>query len=206
MAMTDPSGKFVYIPCKGSDHIAQYRLDAQNGKLVPLDPPTAPTAAGAGPRHMAFHPNGKYAYVIMELNNTLARYTFDAAKGTLSDPKTAPTLPKDFAGKNTTAHVLVSPDGRFVYGSNRGHNSIAIFAVNAADGAPEVLGHETGGGEIKTPRNFTLDLNGRNLLVASQSGDCVTVFQIDGASGLLKKLSGQPTTLKPSFVGVLPRP
>jgi 6-phosphogluconolactonase len=206
MAITDKAGKFLFVPCLGSDHIAVYRIDATSGKLSPNSQATVPLAKGAGPRHLAFAPDERRAYVINELNATLTSFAFDAATGVFSAPATVSTLPAGFSGKNSCAHVVVSPDGASLYGSNRGHDSLVICRIDPASGALTVAGHETGGGEIKTPRNFTLDPSGTLALVASQGSDLVTVFRVDAATGKLKRLGSQKVGPKPSFVGVMPRP
>jgi 6-phosphogluconolactonase len=206
MAITDKAGKFLFVPCLGSDHIAVYRIDATSGKLSPNSQATVPLAKGAGPRHLAFAPDERRAYVINELNATLTSFAFDAATGVFSAPATVSTLPAGFSGKNSCAHVVVSPDGASLYGSNRGHDSLVICRIDPASGALTVAGHETGGGEIKTPRNFTLDPSGTLALVASQGSDLVTVFRVDAATGKLERLGSQKVGPKPSFVGVMPRP
>lgn len=201
----DPAGKHVFVPCKGSDWIAQLVFDAKTGKLAPQDPPTVATEPGAQPRHIAFHPRLPAAYVINEKNDTLTSYRYDRKKGLLSEPASLPTLPApDADDKNSTAHVLVHPNGRFVYGSNRGHDSIAIYAVDAKTGRLTFVAHETSGGGIKRPRNFTIDPSGRVLLVANQDTDTVFTFRIDAKTGLLTKLQEAAAGKKPSFVGVLP--
>lgn len=205
--ITDASGRFVFVPCLGSNHVAQYVFDDGTGQLKPNDPPTVPTVAGAGPRHLAFHPSGRFAYLINELDSTLTSLAYDAAKGVLSAPETLPTLPADAPRKgNSTAHVLAAPSGKFVYGSNRGHNSIVIYAVNKDSGRLSLVGHETGGDEIKIPRDFTLDPSGSYLLVASQKGDIVTVFRCDAERGTLEKASTTKVPSAPAFVGVMPVP
>jgi len=118
----------------GLDEVFVYRFDASKGKLTPNDPPFAKVAPGAGPRHLAFHPNGRFAYVIDELNSTVTTFSFDAKAGTLHELQTVPTLPKDFAGENSTAEVEVHPNGKFLYASNRGHDSLAVFAIDPTKG------------------------------------------------------------------------
>lgn len=204
--VTDASGKYVFVPCLGSNHVAQFVFDEATGKLTPNNPPTVPTAQGAGPRHLCFHPSGKSAYLINELDSTLTSFAYDAAKGLLSAPETLPTLPAGAAVKSSTAHVLATPSGKFVYGSNRGHDSIVIYGVNAETGRLALVGHETGGGEIKVPRDFTLDPTGAYLLVASQNAGSVTVFRCDAAKGTLQKLKPVKVPPGPAFVGVMPVP
>lgn len=204
MAITDPAGKFLFVPCLGSDWIAVYGIDPATGALA--EPVTAALPPKAGPRHLAFHPHGRFAYVLNELASSLTRFAFAAETGTLSDPRTVTALPAGFTGKNSGAHLVITPDGRFLYASLRGHDSLAVFGLDAASGEATLLGHETGGGEIRTPRNFTLDAGGRFAFVASQGADLLTIFRVDAASGQLTRTGSIPTTRKPTFVGVMPAP
>lgn len=135
-----------------------YRVDLTHGKLNPNDEPWARVNAGAGPRHFAFHPNGRYAYVINELNSALAAFAYDEKRGTLTKIEAVSTLPEDFRGENNCAEVHVSPSGKFLYGSNRGHDSIVIFAIDESTGRLTYVGHEPTQG--KTPRNFAIDPTG----------------------------------------------
>ena len=180
----DPAGKFVLADDLGLDKIFVFRFDPDKGALAPNDPPAVGTAKGAGPRHLAFHPNGKWVYNINELNSTLTTFAYDADRGTLSELQTLSTLPSDFHGKNSCAEVQVHPSGRFVYGSNRGNDSIAIFKVDPETGKLTALGHTSVGG--KTPRNFALDPSGTWLLAANQDSGNVVVFKIDPETGELK--------------------
>ena len=179
----DAANKFALVADLGLDKILVYRYDAAKGTLTPNDPPAMATAPGAGPRHFAFHPNGIRAYVINEIDSTLTALTYDADRGVLTKGQTVSTLPKDFKGNNSTAEVVVHPSGKFVYGSNRGHNSIAIFAIDAATGTLTPTGHLTR--LIKTPRNFAIDPTGKYLLAASQSSNQVVVFAVNPQTGAL---------------------
>jgi 6-phosphogluconolactonase len=205
--VVDPTGKFLFVPFLGSDYVAQYLIDEATGKLTPNTPPTAATEVKAGPRHIAFSPDAKHAYVIDELNMTMTSFDYDAAKGLLANPEVVSTLPAGETKQKgqSTAHVVVSPDGKFVYGSNRGHNTIVIYAVDAATGRLKLLGHESGGKEIDTPRDFTLDPSGNFVIVASQGKDYITVFKRDVGTGLLTKLAQHKVAPKPSFVGFMTR-
>ncbi len=171
-----PTGRFAFAADLGIDKILIYRLDADKGELSANDPAFAAVAPGAGPRHLAFHPDGAFAYVINEMGNTITAFRHDAEKGTLSRVGDVSTLPADFSGSNTTAEVAVHPSGRFVYGSNRGHDSIAIFSVDASTGALAPRGHV--GTQGKTPRHFAIDPAGRYLLVANQGSNSIVVFRI----------------------------
>ena len=161
----------------GLDEVFVYRFDASKGKLTPNDPPFAKVAPGAGPRHLAFHPNGRFAYVIDELNSTVTTFSFDAKAGTLHELQTVPTLPKDFTGENSTAEVEVHP------ASNRGHDSLAVFAIDAARGTLKFVEHVSVKG--KTPRNFEIDPAGKRLIVANEQSDNTVEFAIDATTGKL---------------------
>ncbi len=180
----DPANKFAIVADLGIDKLLVYRFDAVKGVLEPNDPPFATTAPGAGPRHTSFHPNGKFLYAINELNSTVTAYSYDAAKGVLTELQTVSTLPEGFAGNNTTAEVQVHPSGKFLYGSNRGHDSIAIFAIDEATGRLTPTGHQPTQG--KTPRNFGIDPTGTYLFAANQDSDNIVVFRIDAQTGRLE--------------------
>lgn len=177
-----PDNKLAFCADLGRDEVVIYNLDAAAGKLSSHTPAAGNCPEGAGPRHFAFHPNGKYAYAINESNRTMTVFAFDAVKGSLTELQTISTVPEGF-DKGSTAEVVVHPSGKFVYGSNRGHDSIAVFQVDAATGKLTASGHQGEG--IKTPRNFNVDLTGKWLLVGSQSGDNVAVFKIDQTNGSL---------------------
>lgn len=180
----DAANRFAFVADLGLDKILSYRFHAEGGKLAPNSPPFTSVTPGAGPRHFAFHPNGRYAYVINELNSTVTAFDYHAQRGALEPLQTVSTLPKEFRGRSTTAEVQVHPSGKFLYGSNRGHDSIAIFAVDVNTGRLRVVGHESTGG--KTPRNFGLDPTGTWLLAANQTTDNIVVFRIDAKTGKLQ--------------------
>ena len=179
----DPTNRFAYQCDLGTDKIMIYRFDARNGKLLPNEQPWVQVKPGAGPRHLAFGPSGKYVLVLNELHSTVTTFARDPGKGSLKELQTLSTLPKDFTGTNTSADIHVSPDGRFLYCSNRGHDSIAIFTIDPRHGALTSVGHEFTRG--MTPRNFAIDPTGRFLLVANQKSDNVVVFRIDERRGRL---------------------
>ena len=179
-----PDGRFAFVADLGLDKLMVYRFDAAAGTLAANDPPSAAMAPGAGPRHFAMHPSGRFAFVINELNSTITSLAFDAASGGFRAIDSVSTLPAEFDGRNTTAEVVVHPGGRFVYGSNRGHDSIAVFAVDESTGRLTARGHAPSGG--RTPRNFAIEPSGRFLLTANQDSDNVVVFRIDPESGTLK--------------------
>jgi len=201
----DPANRFVFVPLKGGPAVAQLKFDPATGRLTPNSPERTTAAPGAGPRHMDFHPNGRFAYVINELDLTITAFAYDATSGLLRELQVISTLPAgaDRTGAST-AEVLVHRSGRFLYGSNRGHNSIVIYRLGD-DGRMSLVGHEMR--DIRRPRNFTIDPSGTLLLVANQDGASVTNFRIDQNSGKLD-LVGPPTPVgpNPSFVGVVMLP
>ncbi len=179
----DAANRFAFVADLGLDKVLVYRFDPAAGTLEPNDPPAASIAPGSGPRHFAFHPSGRFAYVINELSSTVTAFAYDAERGTLQTLQTVSTLPEDFDGKSTTAEVQVHPSGKFLYGSNRGHDSIACFRIDAATGRLTPIGHEPTQG--KNPRNFGIDPTGAYLLAANQDGDNIVAFRIDPATGKL---------------------
>jgi len=204
MILTDPANHFVFVPNKGSDTVSQFVFDAAHGTLTPNRVPLVKTTAGAGPRHLAFHPNGKFAYVIDELDDTMSAYSYDAALGQLAWLQTVSTLPPGSDGTlNTCAEVLVAPSGNFVYGSNRGNDSIVTYSVDAATGKLTYLGVTPSGGKV--PRSFTLSADGKVMLVANESGNVVS-FSVDVMSGKLQPTSVVSAPVAPQFVGIVTLP
>jgi 6-phosphogluconolactonase len=180
----DAANHFAVVADLGLDKVFVYRFNPEKGTLAPNDPPSVSLTPGAGPRHFAFHPNGTHAYVINEIDSTVTPFAYDGGRGTLEPIQTVSTLPQGFKGNNsTTAEVQVHPSGRFLYGSNRGHNSISVFAIDAKTGRLRWVGNQAEG--IKTPRNFGIDPTGKYLLVANQDSDSIVVFRIDGQTGEL---------------------
>lgn len=182
----DREGRFAYVADLGTDKIMIFLIDQDTGTLEPAATPFAQLAPGAGPRHLTFHPNGQLLYAINELNSTITLFSYDRADGHLEALQTVSTIPMDFNGNNTCADIHIEPEGRFLYGSNRGHNSIAMFSINASTGFLEPLGHQSSGGD--TPRNFAIDPNGKFLYVANQNSDNIVYFSIDQQSGQLNRL------------------
>jgi 6-phosphogluconolactonase len=178
----EPIGNWIVVPDCGLDRVAIYRLNTTTGKLIAHDPPWATLAEGAGPRHLAFHPALPIVYVINETNLTLTTFAYDAQQGHLAELQTLDTLPRPRIAGDSCADIHVHPNGRFVYGSNRGHNSIVIFAVND-DGRLTHLGHHATGG--RTPRNFVIDPTGTWLLVANQDSSTIQCLKIDQQTGML---------------------
>jgi 6-phosphogluconolactonase len=186
----DPSERYALAADLGIDKVMIYRFDPANRKLLPAKQPSVSLKAGAGPRHMALHPNGRFLYVINELDSTLTTLKYNA--GTLTTIDTVSTLPAGFSDVSYCADVHVSPSGKFLYGSNRGHNSIVVFALDASTGKPTLVEHVSTEG--KWPRNFVVDPTGKFLLVANQHTDNVVVFNIDAQTGRLRP-SGQASTV-----------
>jgi len=180
-----------------------YRLDRVNGKLVPNDPSSVKCTAGFAPRHLAIHPTRPYVFVINEIASTITSFEFDAAKGALKEIHSLSTLPADFTDCNNAADIHVHPNGKFVYGSNRGHDSIAIFALHEATGRLMSLGQKlTEGSE---PRNFSLDPTGAILLVANQNSDNIVAFHVDPNCGALTPTGAITQVPTPACIKFAPR-
>jgi 6-phosphogluconolactonase len=180
-----PDNRYAVAADLGLDKLMIYDLNTNDAMLKPHDPPFAKMPPGAGPRHLAWHPNGKVAYVCGEMGMTVTAFTYDGAKGTLTEIQTIGTLPPgtEPSTKYSTAEVQVHPSGKFLYVSNRGHNSIATFTIDEATGKLTAAGHVPSGG--KTPRNFRIDPTGTWLLAAHQDSDNVVEFKIDPRTGAL---------------------
>ena len=194
----DRTGRFVVVPDKGLDKVFVYRLDTSRGTLVPGTPAGVASRAGAGPRHADFHPTRPFVYVINELDSTIALYKFDAEKGGLQPLQVHTTMPSSYTGNNSGAEIAVAPSGRFVYGSNRGHDSIAIFSIDQSTGLLTSVGWEPTQG--KTPRFFGLDPTGTHLYAANQNSDTVVIFRVNQTTGKLTPTGetiavGSPVTI-----------
>jgi 6-phosphogluconolactonase len=177
----DQAGRYAFVPDLGIDKLMVYRFDAGRGKLEPNHEPWVQVAPGAGPRQLALHPRGGYAYLINELDSTVTAYRYDGETGSLRHIQTLSTLPEGFEGESTCAEVQIAPSGEFLYGSNRGHDSIVTYAVDQADGRLTCIGHVSTQGE--TPRHFAVDPAGDFLLAANQDTHNVVVFRLDPGSG-----------------------
>lgn len=188
----DPANRFAFAADLGLDQVLVYAFDPQAGTLARHEPPFAKVTPGAGPRHFAFRPDGKFAYVINELGNTITVFEYAADKGVLKVVQDISTLPAGHTEPSYTAEVVVHPSGKFVYGSNRGHDSIAMFTVDPATGLLTAQGQEPTRG--KAPRNFVVDPTGRWLLAENQGSDTIYVFSIDQATGRLKE-TGSPLSV-----------
>lgn len=198
----DATGKFAVAADLGTDKLYVYKLDAKTGKLTPNDPPSVSVEPGSGPRHFAFHPDGRHAYVINELALTVTVFDWNAKTGVLETKQTISTIPGERQDGYSTAEVRVHPSGRFVYGSNRGHDTIAVFAVDEKTGKLTVVENESTGG--KTPRNFNIDPTGKYLLAANQATDNVVVFKIDQKTGALEPTGTEIKVATPVCIRFLP--
>jgi 6-phosphogluconolactonase len=179
----DPSGRFVLVPDKGLDRVFIFRFDGASGRLSPAEPESVRVRSGAGPRHLAFHPKLPIVWVLNELDSTTTTYRWEGERGTLRPVQVITTLPTDFVGNNTTAEIAVSPDGRFVYCSNRGHHSVPIYAANETDGSLKAIDWQATQGRV--PRFIALDPAGRFLYAANEQGDTIVTFRVDPSSGML---------------------
>jgi 6-phosphogluconolactonase len=197
----DPANRYALVADLGLDKIMVYQLNLAHGKLIPNEEPWASVRAGSGPRHIAFHPNGRYVYVINELGNTVTAFAYDGGQGALREIETVSALPEGFQGVNYSADVHISPSGRFLYGSNRGHDSIVIMAIDEHSGKLTCVGHEPTQG--RTPRNFALDPTGTLLLAANQDSGNVVTFRIDQETGKLSPTGHVAQVPMPVCVKVL---
>ncbi len=198
----DPSNRFVLATDLGLDKVLVYRLDAARGTLAPHEPPAASLRRGAGPRHLAFHPRGRFVYTINEMHCTVTAFAYDARRGVLREIQTITTLPGPVRQGYSTAEVQVHPSGRFLYGSNRGHDSIAVFRIDASRGTLTPVEHEPTQG--RTPRNFGIAPGGDWLLAANQNSDSVVVFRIDRRTGALEPTGQKLEVPAPVCVKFLP--
>lgn len=181
--LTDPENRFALAADLGADRVFVYRFNAGDGSLTPNDPSSVSLKPGSGPRHISFHPNGKFVYVINELASTVAAFNWDSAKGTLAEFQTVSTLPPGFAGPSTAAEIEVHPNGRVLYASNRGDDSLAVFAIDPVRGGLAWVERVPARG--RTPRFFTLDPAGKWLLQLNHDSDNAVLFRIDEGTGRL---------------------
>jgi 6-phosphogluconolactonase len=180
---TSPDNRYALEADLGLDEVLVDKFDASNGTVTPNDPPFAKVEPGAGPRHLVFSPNEKFVYVTNEIGSTVTSFSYDASRGTLEAKQTIGTLPADYAGPNDTAEIAMHPSGKFLYVSNRGRDSIAVFGIVPKTGVLTFVGDFLTRG--KTPRNFVIDPSGHYLLVANQESNDIEVFRIDGGTGEL---------------------
>jgi 6-phosphogluconolactonase len=191
----DPASKFVLGNDLGTDRVWVWAWDGSQGKLAPDTVPAIQVASGSGPRHSAFHPSGRFLYVIGEMASSITAYRYDATKGTGIWRQTVSTLPADFTGRSTTAEIMMHPTGRWLYGSNRGHDSIVGYRVDQNTGALSVIDWWSTQGNV--PRGFTIDPTGSLLLAGNQNSDTVVPFRIDPNSGGLTPTNAVTNTQVP---------
>ena len=196
-----PDNRFVFAADLGLDQVLSYRLDAASAKLSPNTPPFVKAPSGAGPRHLTFHPNGRHVYVINELKSSVTLFDYVTESGTMTERQTISTLPGDFADTSHCADLKITPDGRFLYGTNRGHDSIAAYRIGD-DGRLTLIGIEPSLG--KGPQNLVIAANGTLLLCANMSGNNVAVFRINSRTGVLKSAGEPASMLSPSCIRLLP--
>jgi 6-phosphogluconolactonase len=201
--LTDPANRNLLVTTLGSDAVMQWRFDAASGQLTPNTPPTYNGRPKAGPRHLVFHPNGRHVYLLNELDASVDVLGYDSDKGTLTSLQTQSTLPAGFSGKAWAADIHITPDGRFLYTSERTSSTLAAFAIDAASGQLKLLGHVP---TEKQPRGFNIDPSGRWLVAAGQLSHALTVYAIDPSSGALKALKSYPVGQNPNWVEIINLP
>jgi 6-phosphogluconolactonase (cycloisomerase 2 family) len=192
MIMTDAAGKYALSADLGTDRIFIWKLDTARGELTPNDQPFAQAVGGAGPRHFAFHPNGRWLYSINEEDSTLTFFHYDPSRGTLHARMTLSTLPDAYTGTNFTSGIILSPDGKYIYGLNRLHDSVAIFAIDQTTGEMILTGEEWTRGDY--PRHLTIDPTGKFLYVLNQRADHIVTFRIE-EGGRKLAFTGQYTPI-----------
>ncbi|HTZ32933.1 MAG TPA: lactonase family protein [Methylomirabilota bacterium] len=197
-----PDNHYVFVADLGLDAILSYKFDATKGTLTPNNPPFAKLNPGSGPRHVAFSPDGKYVYVVSELNSTVTAFQYDPAKGTLFQFQILTTLAQDFSGRNDTAEITVHSNGKWLFASNRGRDTITVFSISPTDGSLTSLGEFPTGG--KEPRHFAIDPTGQYVLAENQNSNSITVLKIDPATGALKEVSHVNDIPSPVCLAFLP--
>jgi 6-phosphogluconolactonase len=192
----DPTNRFVLVGDLGLDKLFVYKFNVKDGSLAPNDPPFVRSAPGSGARHVIFHPNGRWVYLITEMGSTIMLFNWDSQRGALSEVETVSTLPKGFKGTSVCSEIRVHPNGKFVYASNRGRDSIAMFSVDSKTGRLTFMGDVPSGG--KTPRNFDFDPSAHWMLVTNHDSNNAVVFRIDQQTGKLTQV-GQPVDVPYPF-------
>lgn len=199
---TDPSNEFGLAADLGTDQIVIYKFDDATGRLTPNDPPAAKVPGGMGPRHLVFHPDGRRVYAIAEIANQVMAFDWDARRGTLTQFQSVDTLDASFREPNTAAEIAVHANGRFLYASNRGEDSLVVYAIDPANGRLTFKQRVASRGKV--PRYFTFDASNRWLVVANQDGGNLSVFSVDGKSGELAPVGETVPLVKPMGVVFLP--
>jgi 6-phosphogluconolactonase len=204
MILASPDNRFVLVADLGLDKLFVYRFNSKRGTLTPNNPPFATVSPGSGPRHFAFDPTGHFVYLLSEVRSTLTAFAYNPARGSLHEMQTISALPEGFTGQNTAAEIAVSRSDRFLYASNRGADSLAVFAIDPQKHTLKPLEHVPSLG--KTPRGFAIDPTGRYLVAANQDSDNIFVFRINPKTGELKP-TGQALELSsPVSVAFVPAP
>lgn len=200
-AVPSPDNRYLFVPDLGNDEVVGYRIKPKKGKLKPLDRATLAFKKGVGPRHFVFHPNGRFAFVAEELTSSVSALSYQKRKGILTHLQRESTLPVGFTGKTKVADIRIHPNGKWLYVSNRGHNSLAIFEVDSNTGAIKTAGHPPTQGDF--PRAFMITPNGKFLIVANRNTDNIVIFEIDQSTGQLKDIGKK--ILMPSPVSLAMR-
>lgn len=202
--ITSDDNRFLIVPDLGLDQVMVYRFDEATGAIGANTPPSSSSEAGSGPRHFKFHPKGNFGYVTNEYRSSITVYSYDSARGVLTPLQSVSIRPDNHQGENTAAELTIHPSGNYLYASNRGHDSIAVFSVDGRTGRLTLVEHVPAGG--KKPRHFSVDPTGRWLIVANQDSDNLTVFRIDPQSGRLKRTGDDTPLSSPVFVLFAPAP
>lgn len=198
--LPSPDNRFVFATNLGSDQVLSFAFDAAAGSLTPSDPPSIKTPEKSGPRHFVFHPNGKFVYLLHELNGDVAAYSYEAKSGAWGEIQRTTALPEGFSGKPWAADIHITPDGRFLYASERTTNTLTAYKVDATSGKLTMIGSVP---TEKQPRGFNIDPTGRYLAAVGELSDGMTVYAIDQTSGALSKLKSYATGKKPNWVEFL---
>jgi 6-phosphogluconolactonase len=197
-----PDNQFAFVCDLGTDKVMGYKFDADHGKLIPNDPPFFQGKAGAGPRHMVFHPNGKFAYLINELDSTIVALAYNDKTGALTELQTVSSLPSHYDGSNTAAEIGIVPSGKFLFASNRGDDSVASFSIDLEKGTLDWINEQKTGGKI--PRHFGIQPSGQNLVVCNQNSSTLLTCRIDGTNGRLTPSGVLTEVPSPSCAVFLP--
>jgi 6-phosphogluconolactonase len=200
----DPGNRFAFVCDFDSDQIVSYRFDAENGTLSPVDSTPVSVKAGAGPRHLVFRPDGRFAYVANQRNSTITIFAYDANSGVLTETQSVSTLPEYYDGPNMAGELAMHPGGKYLYVSNRGHNSVVLFAIDPAKGTLTYVEEQGTGG--KNPRHFGVEPSARHLAIANQDSDTLLASRIDSGNGRLKPSGVFASTPTPLFVTFVPPP
>lgn len=196
--------RFLFVPDLGTDLVRIYKFDAAKGTITPNNPASASVRAGLGPRHFLFAPNGKFAYLVCEMGSSVVAFSYDPAKGALTSLQTISNIPEDFKGEDNSAEIGISRSGRFLYASNRGHDSITVFSIDAKKGTLTKIQNISSEGKI--PRNFAIDPSGKYLIVANQNSNNMVVFDIDQKTGEIKPTNQVINVSSPVSIEFIPAP